>query len=139
MIVLSVCGDQLLMAPPTFRPGIAGQTVDFPGGRVPSGAPPQELVGALLRRELGVAPASVQEVTPLNINGWAVDSSFSNQRIWGFIAQLTQPLAQLDEKPLIRVPLTGRHIADLLETLHCLQCRALLLERLHTYKHRLPG
>lgn len=67
-------------------------TLDFPGGRVPSTAekPLIDLVLAILQRELNIPDISnvndsvIAPMESLNEIGWSVNSSFSNQRLFGF-------------------------------------------------------
>lgn len=40
VIVLPVLNQQLILAPPMYRPGVQTQTLDFPGGRVSEGHSP---------------------------------------------------------------------------------------------------
>jgi 8-oxo-dGTP pyrophosphatase MutT (NUDIX family) len=125
-IVLPIHRDALLLPAPMYRPGISAATWDFPGGRVPAGETPIHVAPRILRKELGVAPSAIAQITPLNETGWAVNSSFSNQRLYGFVAQL-QPEATL-LPTAVSYPLTETGLRDLLQLLTCLQCRAVLLE-----------
>lgn len=57
-----------------------------------------------------------------------MNSSFSNQQLYGFIAKLV-PTVTIDPAYLGNsYPLTTNGIDHLLTELNCLQCRALLLE-----------
>ena len=83
---------------------------------------------AILQRELGIAPHHITQLSVINAQGWAVNSSFSNQKLYGYVAYLSPDL-------ILELPLLGASyavsrtaIAELLTQLHCLQCRALLLE-----------
>lgn len=128
-IVLPLCQDQLLLPSPSYRPGLGESTLDFPGGRVPIGQSPAAVIPTLLQRELQIPPDSIQQLDPLNTTGWAVNSSFSNQRLYGFVAQLDATILTSDVAPQwLRYPTTPAGIHDLLAVLTCLQCRALLLE-----------
>lgn len=41
-----------------------------------------------LKRELGIEAAAITQLIPLNIQGWAVNSSFSSQRLHGFVVYI---------------------------------------------------
>lgn len=128
-IVLPLCQDQLLLPPPSYRPGLGQCTLDFPGGRVPAGQSPAAVIPAILQRELQIPANSIQQLAPLNTTGWAVNSSFSNQRLYGFVAHLDAALLTAESAPnWHRYTTTPAGIHDLLAVLTCLQCRALLLE-----------
>ena len=65
---------------------------------------------------------------PLNNEGWAVNSSFSNQKLYGFVANI-EPNAKLDPELVVGTySLTLDGIQNLLEEITCLQCRAVLME-----------
>lgn len=126
VIVLPIQRDRLLFPSPSYRPGIGQVTLDFPGGRVPEGQTPEQAAIATLQRELGIELAAITQLTPLNRQGWAVNSSFSNQNLYGFVAQIR------DDLDLPRVastyPVSSTGVQHLLQELSCLQCRAVLLE-----------
>ena len=131
VIILPLHNQQLLLPSPTFRPGLGTATLDFPGGRVPSDQSPGAAAPDILRRELGVPIDAIAQLTPLNPQGWAVNSSFSNQKLYGVVAEL-QSNAEIPPDCL-----GSSHRADsegvqsLLQDLHCLQCRSVLLEWWH--------
>lgn len=129
VIVLPLQGDDLICLPPTFRVGVQRATVDFPGGRVLPNQTPRAMVPQILRRELGITSDAIQAITPICEQPWLVNSAFSNQKVWGFVAELALGA---------RVPQAGGKfrlgspdISRLLGQLECLQCRAVLLEWLY--------
>jgi hypothetical protein len=127
-IVLPIQGDRILLPPPSYRPGLGQATLDFPGGRVPEGQNPIEAVTAILQRELGIEPTAIAEIIPLNPEGWAVNSSFSNQRIYGFVAHIESMAKLAPDLAALDYPITAEGVSDLLRHLTCLQCRAVLME-----------
>ncbi|MBD2465480.1 NUDIX domain-containing protein [Oscillatoria sp. FACHB-1407] len=129
-IVLPIQNDQFLLPPPSYRPGVGQVTLDFPGGRVPETQTPEQAAIAILKRELGIEATSVTQLLPLNNEGWAVNSSFSNQNLYGFVAHLdnVENTKQYSEQGVITYPVTSSGVQDLLQRLTCLQCRAVLLE-----------
>jgi hypothetical protein len=102
-------------------------TLDFPGGRVAVEQSPEQTAIAVLQRELGINAALITQLVPLNVEGWAVNSSFSNQKLYGFVAHI-DPTERFVELPLISYAATPAGIQPLLRQLTCLQCRAVLLE-----------
>jgi hypothetical protein len=128
VIVIPIQGDRILLPKPSYRAGIGQNTLDFSGGRVPAGQNPQLAAIATLKRELGIEASAIAQLIPLNTEGWAVNSSFSNQKLYGFVAHL-EPNAKLDPELVeVTYPSTLDGIQNLLEAMTCLQCRAVLLE-----------
>ena len=128
VIILTIQSEQLLLPIPTYRPGLGKKTLDFPGGRVPSGQTPVGAVPKILQRELGIKEAAIINLTHLNTTGWAINSSFSNQKLYGFVAQIDPTISISHELLSGAYNTTKLGITNLLADLTCLQCRALLLE-----------
>lgn len=141
-VVLTIHQDHLVFPRPQYRPGVGRVTLDFAGGRVPraeEGTDEDATAAAwgILERELGLADArsAVRELRALNspaCGGWAVDSSFSSQRLFGFVATLSDG-AQLDGARLHPRRYDVRDAAQMEALLwggelRCLQCRAVLME-----------
>ncbi|WP_201223684.1 NUDIX hydrolase [Halochromatium roseum] len=128
VIVLPLYRQQLLCVRPSFRPGIQRATLDFPGGRLPAGQQPLELAPLLLERELGVPPTALQRTEPLNHAPSVINSAFSNQGLWGIVAEIDPnhplPATHIGQ----RAPATVTGMRELLQALDDLQCRAVLLE-----------
>jgi hypothetical protein len=141
-IILPIWQQQLLLPVPTYRPGVGQVTLDFPGGRIPTGQEPAAVVPAILSRELGIpeAESAIAYLTPLNPTGWLINSSFSNQKLYGFVATLLPTASFNPERLGNTYATTPEGIDALLQALSCLQCRALLLEwwRMQTFvkKHK---
>lgn len=128
VIILPIHNHQIILPPPSYRPGVNQMTLDFPGGRVPEGQTPQETIPTILYRELGIEVTDVAQLTPLNSQGWVVNSSFSNQKLYGFVANLRDDINLLPEFVANTYPTTSEGVQDLLKELICLQCRVILLE-----------
>ncbi len=128
VIILTIQSEQLLLPIPTHRPGLGKKTLDFPGGRVLSGQTPAAAVPKILERELGIIEAAITNLAPLNSTGWAINSSFSNQKLYGFVAKIDPTVSISNELLGAVYPTTKSGVRNLLEDLTCLQCRALLLE-----------
>ena len=72
--------------------------------------------------------SAIARIRPLNAIGWAINSSFSNQKLYGFVAEL-HPKATVNPEHIgAAYSVEPAGIRDLLKKLNCLQCRALLLE-----------
>lgn len=128
VIVLPVHGDGLLTAPPSFRPGTGETTLDFPGGRIGE-RPLDEAARDVLLQELNLPATMLRGLEPMTRHGWPVDSSFSDQRLFGMIAELRlDPLPA--EATCERFPLTPQGKEDLLLKMDCAQCRLVLFHHL---------
>jgi len=128
VVILTIQSGKFLFPPPMYRPGVAEATLDFPGGRVEAEATPATEVPVILKKELGVTESAIARLEPINTIGWAINSSFSNQKLYGFVAEL-HPTATVNPELIgAEYPVTADGISDLLKKLTCLQCRALLLE-----------
>ena len=127
-IVVPIWRQHLLLPAPIYRPGIQEVTLDFPGGRVQPGQSSLDAAKLILQRELTITAEAIQSIHALNLVGWPVNSSLSNQRLYGFWAQLRD---DTDLAPGVvgqQYSFTPSGIAQLLAVLPCLQCRALLME-----------
>lgn len=128
VIVLPIQDGQFLLPPPSYRPGVGQMTSDFPGGRVSEGQTPEEAAIATLKRESGIEAANITQLIPLNTEGWAVNSSFSNQKLYGFVAHIHSISTPLPNTIATTYPINAAGVHQLLQDLDCLQCRAVLLE-----------
>jgi hypothetical protein len=126
VIVMPIWRGQLLLPRPQFRPGVQRLTLDLPGGRLPAELAPVEAAPTLLRKELGLAPEHVAALRALNEQGWTINSSFSNQLLYGVVAMI-DAAAAVDAGQVYRaVPCTVAAVGALARELECLQCRAVL-------------
>lgn len=128
VIILPVQNGRLFCVRPTFRPGLGRSTLDFPGGRLPGGQRPEDMVPLLLERELGVPAAAIGQVTALNREPWMINSAFSNQGLWGLVAEIDHDCHIRHHFIGQSAPASAPGAAQLLAALDCLQCRAVLLE-----------
>ncbi|MBD2213303.1 NUDIX hydrolase [Nostoc linckia FACHB-104] len=128
VVILPIQSHQIILPPPSYRPGLGELTLDFPGGRVPQGQTPEVAVPTILQRELGVEAIAISQLTALNTEGWPVNSSFSNQKLYGFVAHLQSTPTIAAEYMGATYPATSTGVNDLLQSLICLQCRAVLMQ-----------
>ncbi|MEQ8963100.1 MAG: NUDIX hydrolase [Coleofasciculus sp. C2-GNP5-27] len=128
VVIVTIQAGKFLLPAPTYRPGVREATLDFPGGRVNPEQTPVTAVPGIVSRELGVSEDAIATLTPLNSTGWAINSSFSNQSLYGFVAELDPAVAVNPNRIDTTYPTTSAGIHSLLQELTCLQCRAVLLE-----------
>ena len=128
VIILPIQGDRLLLPKPSYRPGVGNVTLDFPGGRVEDKNAIAEIAKTILERELGILPQAVLSLVPINSEGWAINSSFSNQKLYGYVAQIDAEYPINCDRLGASYPISQEGIHQLLEILVCLQCRAVLLD-----------
>lgn len=130
VIVVPLYRGQILVPHAQFRPGVQKLTVDLPGGRLPDGLTPEEAAPSILARELGITAQVIIERRMLNEQGWIVNSSFSNQLLYGVVARLDDTV---DIDPIRlgeAIPDDPHAIAIFVGRLECLQCRGVLQEYL---------
>lgn len=129
VVIVTIQRDCFLLPQPSYRPGLGQATLDFPGGRVLSEETPVNAVPPILNRELGVEESDIISLKPLNQTGWAINSSFSNQKLYGFVAEIKAETVVKPEKlTSTSYSTTAIGIKNLLQDLTCLQCRAVLSE-----------
>ncbi len=124
LIVLPLWRDQVVLPAPMYRPGMGQTMLDFPGGRMATEQNPRAIALQILHRELALTEADIESLEPLNEVGWAINSSFSNQQLFGWVAHLHDGAALPEDSH--RFPATGDGIQTLTAQLSCLQCRAVL-------------
>ncbi|MBW4468347.1 MAG: NUDIX domain-containing protein [Pegethrix bostrychoides GSE-TBD4-15B] len=128
VIVLPILGNCILLASLSYRPGIGQVTLDFPGGRLLKEQTPEQAAIATLERELGIEAANITQLIPLNTEGWAVNSSFSSQKLYSFVAHIDKTTKRIPETFPFSHPATPAEFQQLLQKFTCLQCRAVFLE-----------
>ncbi|HAN72990.1 MAG TPA: NUDIX hydrolase [Planktothrix sp. UBA8402] len=134
VVILTIQNQTLLLPRPMYRPGVGKTTLDFPGGRVSYEQTALETVPIILQKELGIKPSDIDKITALNSDGWAINSSFSNQKLYGFVAEILPDILVSQEYLGATYPTNILGIEDLLKDLVCLQCRGILLEWKHQFK-----
>ncbi|MFM2064521.1 MAG: hypothetical protein RLZZ507_4192 [Cyanobacteriota bacterium] len=128
VVILPIHKNSIILPPPSYRPGVGELTLDFPGGRVRDGESLEFAVANILLRELGISENQITKISALNNQGWLVNSSFSNQKLYGFVAEIQSNL-EIDQEYIGALyPINSTGVNDLLNHLHCLQCRAVFME-----------
>lgn len=133
VVILPVYQNSLILPKPVYRHGVGKETYDFPGGRMRKGEDVFKAVNAILCRELMLNEADIQELKLLNRKPWHINSSFSNQNLYG-VSVLINNEHNFDDSLKIEKFDIQDDIENLLEKLSCLQCRSVLLEWLYSKK-----
>lgn len=128
VVIITLQNNQFLFPHLVYRPGIGKVSLDFPGGRVEENKTPSEMIPDILKRELGVNQDNIISITPINSVGWEINSSFSNQRLYGFVVELSSNLVIEQGKLGAIYSQSNQGINELLNQLTCLQCRGVLLQ-----------
>ncbi len=131
LVVVTKHGNNFVFPRPMYRPGIGRSTLDFPGGRVAQSSNLDEVATSIVCRELNMSTSCIQSISPLNEKGWPINSSFSNQRLFGYVAVLRDE-TQLDPDVALFYKNSEAGLDGLLDDLDCLQCRHVLLEYLRS-------
>ena len=126
VIVVPLLAEHVILPEPTYRPGVGQATLDLPGGRWSQTYSLEFTAKQILQRELAVPDAAIVALTRLNQVGWFVNSSFSNQRLYGFVAQLDP--SHPPQTAYVSFPADTAGVQVLANELCCLQCRAVLQE-----------
>lgn len=128
VVIVTLQGENLILPVPQYRPGVQRVTLDFPGGRVRNEGKPLEVVPSILERELGIGKEGILELQLLNEEGWLINSSFSNQKLYGCVAQIDPKISIESDRLGAVYPHTPAGVHRLFQDLTCLQCRAVLQE-----------
>jgi hypothetical protein len=143
IVVLPILVDHLILPTPTYRPGVGEPTLDFPVGEYPMVKAPVMSWQRRSNENSGVTSEAIAQITPLNSEGWVVNSSFSNQKLYGFVVNLQPTTTVPAERTGATYPITLEGIYTLLKELSCLQCRAVLMEwqinKMHDQTYDLPS
>lgn len=128
VIIITLQNNSFILPKPTYRPGIGKVTLDFPGGRLPREQNPLIAALNILERELGITEDDLISIKAINQEPWAINSSFSNQKLYGLVAEI-DPLITFESEKIGAIYANNKAgITNLLQDLYCLQCRGLLLE-----------
>ena len=128
VVILTIHSGKLLFPVLNYRPGLGKPTLDFPGGRVYAGQTSETAARKILEKELGLTEDAIAHLTLLNSSGWPINSAFSNQKLYGFVAEIDPKVSVNPDLLGVTYLATSEGIRSLLKDLTCLQCRAVLLE-----------
>ncbi|HSX17483.1 MAG TPA: NUDIX domain-containing protein [Patescibacteria group bacterium] len=124
VIVLAIQNGQFLLPEMQYRPGVDEVMLDFAGGRIAADQTPAEAAVSVVRKELGIPAGQVMSLKPITDEPLCVDSSFSSQKLYGFVAEIK---GDIEPPEHVRGHSLNK-IEHLRQKLHCLQCRLLLDE-----------
>lgn len=133
VIIITSYRDRLVFPRQIFRPGVNKKTLDFAGGRVIQGKTIRESALLILSKELGLTADDLDLFEPINCQGWEINSSFNNQKLWGFYGKINYQKTLNQNLIGTAYQLNKKGIKELLQDLTCLQCRGLLREWLNDY------
>ena len=159
VVVVTIHRNKFVLPKQQYRPGIHKTTRDFPGGRLPKQFVdnPIDAVPDIIKKELRVSTGDIVSIESLHNSrfgtvegreGWPINSSFSNQVLFGALARIRDDV-QLD--PMMLDEVSYKYSAaididpnevdtskdggdknptaiDLLNEIDCLQCRAVLMD-----------
>ncbi len=125
VIIMVIQNNNFILPKPIYRHGLGKVTLDFAGGRLNLNEKTDQVILNILARELNIKQLDVISINPINAQPWAINSSFSNQCLLGFLTEIN-PHTQINSGD--KYPINDSGIASLLNDLICLQCRSLLLE-----------
>jgi hypothetical protein len=129
LIIIVIKNNNFILPEPIYRHGLGEITLDFAGGRIEDNANVEQIILNILERELNIKKSDIIETQPINQQHWVINSSFSNQKLLGYVTKISP---QTTLKSHRQYPLNNTGIDALLKDLICVQCRSLLLEYLRT-------
>lgn len=130
IVIVPICNQQLIFPKPIFRPGAGRMTLDFPGGRLIKNKSVKESAKIILCRELDIENTNFIDIdlSMINSRGLLINSSFSNQKLYGFSAKIYPKTAFEKDENIIKYDVTKDNIYKIFNEFECLQCRSLLME-----------
>ena len=135
VIIFPLHKKTIILPRQCYRHGIHAMTFDFPGGRNPKEADPKETAFVIVERELRIKPSFIHSMCALNTEGWLINSSFSNQKLFGFVTEIAESYEFPNETQIQRFPADSEGVSKLLAKVSCLQCRTILLEWFFQMNH----
>jgi hypothetical protein len=130
VVVIPVWKDHILLPPKYYRHGAGEYTYDFPGGRILEKESNKEAGLRILNKELGVSKDQIKSLSEINSEGFLINSSFSDQKIYGYVADISEKVSWQDENiEFFRDEKSNT--GEVLNKFICLQCRAIFLEWIH--------
>jgi hypothetical protein len=128
-LIITLYKGELILPRRMYRPGIGTRTLDFCGGRAPDNQSMDSVARTTVVREFGLTqPDSFIDLVPINTVGWDVDSSFTNVKMYGYVATISSGVTISSTKIGARYALDVRGYKQLLDELTCVQCRMLFHE-----------
>lgn len=126
VIIVPIQDDRILLPEAIYRVGVGRIMLDLPGGRIEDTKETEATIQRILQKELGIVAEQISALRRLNNKPYAVDSSFSSQKLHIFTADIAPGAVASNSHLSFAVT----DIGTLLEKLECGQCRLAL----HEYK-----
>lgn len=127
LILIVIWQGYLVLPCSQFRVGVGLTTLDLAGGRFVKGGDFNRTALSILNKELKLNTSDINTLEPLNNIGWYVDSSFSDQLLFSGIATIKNSWSPSSSDDVVLYKISDESINILLDKLHCLQCRAAIL------------
>lgn len=124
VIIIPIQNNNILLPQPIYRVGVGKVMLDLPGGRIENSKNIELTIRRILQKELGVPPELLSSLQMLHNKPYAVDSSFSSQKL--YIFTVTIKSGKLLKEPYLQIPIAETN--RLLNKLECGQCRLVLHE-----------
>lgn len=134
LVVVTVQDNKFVLPKPMYRPGVSRTTLDFCGGRMDDSMPQAEIAERIVKREFSLESTDsiFANLKPINLTPWDVNSSFENQQLYGFFAEISNEV-HIDPAHIgASFEVSPSGIQQFLNEIVCLQCRALVLDWLNT-------
>lgn len=128
VLIIPIQNHSLILPQKYYRHGVQKMTYDFPGGRHNPNMTHAESAVQIVQRELGLSSSDIVSLEPIHETELIVDSSFSNQRVYAFEAQIDRETAIDSDIIAIQQPADAAGAGRMLEHLTCMQCRCALLQ-----------
>ncbi len=90
-----------------------------------------------LNASINLCNSDLDTLTPINNIGWEINSSFSNQKLYGFVAEIKPNITIKNNYIGSFYFLNQEGINKVLKDLTCLQCRGLFLEFLNNHYQKI--
>lgn len=132
LIIIPLWKGYIVLPEPQFRVGVNKQTLDLPGGRYNETKDFDMVVLSILKKELNVNSSDIISVNKLHKEGWEVDSSFSNQKLYSVAINLKNDWVPKEGFQLFHSNDIG--IVKILNNITCLQCRSVIMHWFINYK-----
>jgi hypothetical protein len=126
VVAIVIHRGSFLLPLPQYRVGVDLVMLDFAGSRIDNKKSPKENALTVVSRELDIQSDEISSVSLIKGSPFAVDSSFSSQKLWGFIVYINDNA----HIPSMVKRYVKKDVQKLRKDLRCGQCRLLLDEHI---------
>jgi len=124
VIVIAIQEGKFLLPAPQYRVGVDKVMTDFAGSRIDKDIKPEQAAINVIGKELGFAKQDITEIKTITKIPLAVDSSFSTQKLHGFIAKIKKSALPNENVQSYK----QSEVTKLRSAIHCAQCKLILDE-----------